>query len=71
MPTHDVKKKGKNPSWMGNRAHEAQKRKHESYDRQKRKQYDESKEDYKKALIIFTSEQEDEKKSVKERWPKT
>ena len=51
-------RKGKKmkPSWMDNRAHKAQKRKHKSYDRQKRESSDKNREDYKKALNIFTRE---------------
>ena len=46
----------KKPSWMDNRAHKAQKKKHKSYDRQKRESSDKNREDYKKALNIFTRE---------------
>ena len=34
------KRKKKKPSWMDNRAHKAQQRKHKSYDRQKRESSD-------------------------------
>ena len=47
------KGKKKKPSWMDNRAHKAQKRKHKSYDRQKRESSDKNREDYKKALNKF------------------
>ena len=50
------KGKKKKPSWMDNRAHKAQKRKHKSYDRQKRESSDKNREDCKKALNIFTME---------------
>ena len=41
---------------MDNRAHKAQKRKHKIYDRQKIESSDKNREDYMKALNIFTRE---------------
>ena len=41
---------------MDNSAHKAQKTKHKSYDKQKREPSYENREDYKKALTIFTRE---------------
>ena len=43
-------------SWMDNRVYNAQNTKHKSYDKQKREPSDENREDYNKALNIFTWE---------------
>ena len=56
VPKMRKKRKKKKHSWMDNRAHKAQKRKHKSYDIQKRESSDKNREDYKKVLNIFTRE---------------
>ena len=50
------RRKKRKSSWMDNRAHKAQTTKHKSYKKQKREPSYENREDYKKALNIFTRE---------------